>query len=33
MNTTDHALLGIVVGVVWFAVILAWALWSERGHG
>jgi hypothetical protein len=33
VDTTDYALLGIAVGVVWFAVILAWTLAAGRRHG
>ena len=32
MDTTDYALLGIAVGVVWFAAIAAWAVLAARRH-
>jgi hypothetical protein len=32
VTTTGYALLAIVIGVVWFAVIFVWALWASRNE-
>lgn len=32
MDVSDYALLGILVGVVWFALIAVWAVWAARQH-
>lgn len=33
MSTADFAVLGISFGIVWFALILGWALLAHRRHG
>jgi hypothetical protein len=32
VEVTDHALLGILFGIVWLAAIAGWAVWAPRGH-
>jgi hypothetical protein len=32
VDGSDYALLGILVGAVWFALIAVWAVWAARRH-
>jgi hypothetical protein len=32
VSTFEIALLAVVVGIVWFALILAWTIWANGRH-